>query len=336
MKKNKKFNITAECLIFHLSQKLNKREYMSKINFLYFIVVTSLIVVVFISCFSIFFLSPSFKDLVIKNAASESVKVTRHLSEPFQNMDKLTRDLPSDFTETASLAVADFKLMKIKVFAHDGETIYSTSEEDISKINENDYFHNIVAKGEVLTRVAQKNTKSLEGQIVSVDVVETYVPIMHAGSFVGAFEVYFDITANNNDLEDLLFKSNALLLLIAAGLLISILFISFIAKRSFIKQELAEKKTIQQSLSLQEKNSELLIINEEKVKLIDELQGAISEIKTLQGLIPICMYCKKIKNDKGFWDQLEIYIEKHSDADFTHGCCPECYKTQIEKIKKVD
>ena len=308
---------------------------MSRINFLYFIVATSLIAIVSLGSFSIFYLSTSFANLIKNNAEHEAIKIGQHLSDAFRNVDKVTGELPIGFIEMANRAVVDFGLLKIKVFAHDGETIYSTSEEDISKINENDYFHNIVAKGEVLTRVAQKNTKSLEGQIVSVDVVETYVPIMQAGNFIGAFEVYLDITDEKNELNNLIFKSSILLFLIATTLILAILVISFIAWRSFIKQELAEKKTIQQSLSLQEKNSELLIINEEKVKLIDELQGAISEIKTLQGLIPICMYCKKIKNDKGFWDQLEIYIEKHSDADFTHGCCPECYKIQIEKIKKV-
>ena len=134
----------------------------------------------------------------------------RYLSESFRDMDKVTSELPSGFVGTASRAVADFELMKIKVFASDGEIVYSTSEKDIGKINEKDYFHNIVAKGRVFSKVVYKDTKSLEGQVVNEDVVETYVPIMHAGSFIGAFEVYFDITANKNDLDGLLFNSNAL------------------------------------------------------------------------------------------------------------------------------
>jgi hypothetical protein len=48
------------------------------------------------------------------------------------------------------------------------------------------------------------------------------------------------------------------------------------------------------------------------------------------------MYCKKIKSEKGIWDQLEIYIEEHSDADFSHGICPDCYKIQLDKLKKDD
>jgi hypothetical protein len=55
-----------------------------------------------------------------------------------------------------------------------------------------------------------------------------------------------------------------------------------------------------------------------------ELQEAIVEIKTLQGILPICSSCKKIRDDKGYWSQIEAYIQKHSEATFSHGMCPEC------------
>jgi hypothetical protein len=125
---------------------------MNNRRFLRLIVVTSLIAVVSLSCFSIFFLSPYFTNLIVNNAESQAVKVGRHLSESFLDMDKVTRELPSDFVEMVSRTVADFGLIKIKVFAPDGETVYSTSEKDIGVINERDYFHNIVAKGGVLPR----------------------------------------------------------------------------------------------------------------------------------------------------------------------------------------
>ncbi|OQX63312.1 MAG: hypothetical protein B5M56_03125 [Desulfococcus sp. 4484_241] len=59
---------------------------------------------------------------------------------------------------------------------------------------------------------------------------------------------------------------------------------------------------------------------------IKELEQALEHIKTLQGILPICSYCKKIRDDKGYWDQVEIYIGKHSDAMFSHSICPECMK----------
>ncbi len=49
-----------------------------------------------------------------------------------------------------------------------------------------------------------------------------------------------------------------------------------------------------------------------------------TKIKTLKGMVPICANCKKIRDDKGFWNQLEVYITEHSEAEFSHGICPEC------------
>ena len=57
---------------------------------------------------------------------------------------------------------------------------------------------------------------------------------------------------------------------------------------------------------------------------VKELNIALDEIKTLRGIVPICSYCKKIRDDKGYWNQLENYIESHSDANFSHSMCPEC------------
>ncbi len=65
-----------------------------------------------------------------------------------------------------------------------------------------------------------------------------------------------------------------------------------------------------------------------------ELQETLSRVKHLEGIISICMYCKKIHNDVNSWDQLEVYISNHSEALFSHGICPECYKQQMDEIKK--
>ena len=62
----------------------------------------------------------------------------------------------------------------------------------------------------------------------------------------------------------------------------------------------------------------------EREKLYLELKDAMTQIKTLKGIIPICANCKKIRDDKGYWGQVEIYIREHSEAEFSHGICPEC------------
>jgi hypothetical protein len=65
---------------------------------------------------------------------------------------------------------------------------------------------------------------------------------------------------------------------------------------------------------------------QEREGLIVELKDALAKVKTLSGLLPICMHCKKIRDDKGYWNELETYIREHSDADFSHGLCMECAK----------
>lgn len=62
----------------------------------------------------------------------------------------------------------------------------------------------------------------------------------------------------------------------------------------------------------------------EQARLVGELQEALENVKTLKGLIPICAQCKKIRDDQGFWNQVEVYVEQRSDASFTHGLCPAC------------
>lgn len=65
---------------------------------------------------------------------------------------------------------------------------------------------------------------------------------------------------------------------------------------------------------------------EERRKLIAELRDALAEVKTLRGCLPICASCKKIRDDKGYWRQIEKYLMDNTDVDFTHGICPECSK----------
>jgi two-component system response regulator VanR len=67
--------------------------------------------------------------------------------------------------------------------------------------------------------------------------------------------------------------------------------------------------------------------NQELEQTNQKLKRSLETIKKLSGLIPICSHCKKIRNDKGYWEQLEIYIKEHSEAEFTHGLCPDCERS---------
>ena len=65
-------------------------------------------------------------------------------------------------------------------------------------------------------------------------------------------------------------------------------------------------------------------IEKEKGQIIGELQQALAKVKQLSGFLPICSSCKKIRNDEGYWSQIESYISDHSEAEFSHSICPQC------------
>jgi hypothetical protein len=74
-----------------------------------------------------------------------------------------------------------------------------------------------------------------------------------------------------------------------------------------------------------EKEAEIYRLkNVELSRMNDELRDALAHVKTLQGMLPICASCKKVRDDDGYWKQIESYISEHSDAKFSHGLCPEC------------
>jgi PAS domain S-box-containing protein len=96
-----------------------------------------------------------------------------------------------------------------------------------------------------------------------------------------------------------------------------------IDKGAFLKEEQDLINAIAERLGriVERKETE-----DEKERLIDELQGALAKVKTLSGFLPICASCKNIRDDEGYWNQIESYISKHSDVLFSHSICPVCVK----------
>ncbi|MCA1793751.1 MAG: transporter substrate-binding domain-containing protein [Desulfobacteraceae bacterium] len=87
-------------------------------------------------------------------------------------------------------------------------------------------------------------------------------------------------------------------------------------QKQIAKREIAEQKLKQANETLEKKVDERT----------RHLQDALEKVKTLRGLLPICMHCKKIRDDKGYWNQMEAYIHKHSDVEFSHSICSDCAK----------
>ena len=175
--------------------------------------------------------------------------------------------------------------------------VFSSIENEINTKNQKPYFINNVAKGQIVSKMEKKGGITFsEDAVVPFDVVETYVPIMQEQTFNGAFEIYLNVTDQMQRLKYLFWKSYILIIIIV--LFLTALIIFFLLK-------------IDKSAK-------------EREELILKLQITLDEVKTLQGFLPICANCKKIRDDKGYWNQIEGYIQTHSDAKFSHGMCPEC------------
>ncbi|MFZ4620338.1 MAG: PAS domain-containing protein [Bacteroidota bacterium] len=89
----------------------------------------------------------------------------------------------------------------------------------------------------------------------------------------------------------------------------------------FVERDITERKNIET----------------DRESLLKDLQIALSEVNTLEGVVPICSSCKKIRDEQGIWNILEVYLTKHTDAQFSHGICPDCttkYHAELTELKK--
>lgn len=97
--------------------------------------------------------------------------------------------------------------------------------------------------------------------------------------------------------------------------------------------ERAESNHIQAYLVKPVQGNELrpvIALARRRFEEMQQLQEALTRVRQLQGMLPICSYCKKIRNDQDYWQQVEAYIEQHSEARFSHGICPKCFTDIVE------
>jgi PAS domain S-box-containing protein len=196
-----------------------------------YVVIVSCIIAVLHPLANIYLIFPSFKKMSVRNAEDDAVYLAQHLASTVLSDDHTLKE-PSSFERELKEVVNEFKLEKLKVFTNAGKIIYSTDRKDIGKINDKSYFYNIVTKGDVYTKVVRKGMKTLEDRTVRADVVETYVPIMGNGSFVGAFEIYYDITQRTQLLKKVMTRAASISFSLMFGFFVVLLLILFRKERA--------------------------------------------------------------------------------------------------------
>ncbi len=271
------------------------------------LLIISILIVILLPVYNAAFVSPSLTEFFNETMTNDATRIARHFMALFEDqVGGLTKEsFAPDILEEANMLKEDFGLAKLKIYSTSGEVLFSTDPEEIGKINKEPYFQEIIAKGGVDAKVVRKNSETLEHEKMPVDVVEAYVPLMKNGNFLGAFEVYYDISEKKQNLERLLLIS-FIIVMALAGFVLAISAMNVVKER----RRLRERRRAE----------------EEREKLIGELQEALAEVRTLSGLLPICSSCKKIRDDQGYWNQIEVYISHHTQATFSHGLCPDCAK----------
>ena len=218
-----------------------------KVPFLRNILFASLVIVIVLPLYDILFIYPAFTKLLSNDKRTDAIRIARHLSSILVSQetglakDRLLAHLSKEMEQLRKVR-DDFDLIKLKFFSKSGEVIFSSESKDVGNMNNNRYFHEIVAKGKVYAEVIQKDTESLEGQRMPADVVETYVPLMKDKEFLGAFEIYYDITAKKAELDSLLSRSSIVLFGLALALLSVISITLFREKRTITERKIIQAR----------------------------------------------------------------------------------------------
>ncbi len=187
--------------------------------------ITILITLIFSLIFpliSINYIIPSFEEQIMINTVDDAKKVSQYLYGKYKKTNK--------FSEIKSIK-KDLDIYKIKLFDPKGLTIYSTSKKNIGKINKHSHFQDIIAKGNSYYKIVKKGKKALEGQIIELDIAEVYIPIMENNTFKYAFEIYYDISSEVKNFNDLTYKMKVI------NLFIIFLFI-FLINQTLLKKHI--------------------------------------------------------------------------------------------------
>jgi PAS domain S-box-containing protein len=209
---------------------------MFKIKYLRNILLISLGITLVFPLYNIFIAYPSFINTFTKDSEIEALDIAQHLMSVF--ISKETK-LNEGFLPVDQKAIEEVKnhlnLIGLKIYSSHGKILYSTNPNDIGNINNNKYFYEIVAKGNPYSKTVRKDTKSLEEQVMTSDVVETYLPITEGNNFLGAFEIYYDITNKREKYERQILSASISQFIITLGFMA--LIISTLSKASKITYE---------------------------------------------------------------------------------------------------
>jgi len=204
----------------------------------------SLVAIGLFPIYTVFFLAPRFEELLVENTKEEAIHLASYFSTFVVEKDEELKrgTLPTPLLDRLHSRQDGGHLLRMRIFSPSGEIIYSTEPTEVGQSNQEAYFRQIAASGTARAEIIPKRSRSLENEVVSEDVVETYVPITRGGRLLGVFELYHNVSKGRQDLNRLVYRSYGTLFIMAGGLLVLVLFSSFQAHRSMKERARAEEQ----------------------------------------------------------------------------------------------
>jgi len=258
---------------------------MLRITFLRNMLLLSLVLVTVLPLYDLLYIYPTYRNLLTQETEDDAVRFVNYLVRTLKLEDlSLNREqIAPTFTREARLLMQDSLLVKLRVFSPRGEIIFSTVPGEIGTINSSPYFHQIVARGRVYSKVVSRDRETAEGKHLPVDVVETYVPVMNSRGFGGALEVYYNVTRNQQRIDQLTRRSTLLLLGLCGGMLLVVLLLLYKAKNFWLQREQAEIDLQSNNEALEERiqkrTGQLLLANQQLTAEIAERTLAQAALK---------------------------------------------------------
>lgn len=287
------------------------------------IFISSLLLLIVIPSFLFYQMNNNFEDEITYNIEDDALRVAKHLNN--RHLGSSLKFSVEEFHQIAD----DFSLYKLRYFNSEGIIISSTVKEEIGTKSESEPFFKIVAKGTIYQKTVQKGMNATDGTLIPQDVIEIYIPIMEDMKFIGAFELYYNITAKVKKFKKLQFKIMVIQSLIVALVFLILLFVLYKASETALSRDIKEKELLKQKE-----------LAHQASKYKSEFLANMShELRTpLNAIIGFSKILLENENEKKKKDKLEI-INSSSNTllqlinDILDISKVETGKVELEKIK---